>query len=50
MKETTRQTIHQQIQRMADGLAQTFAVETSLEYDDSYPVLYNDPAFYTTSD
>ncbi|MDT2714295.1 amidohydrolase [Enterococcus gallinarum] len=45
MKETTRQTIHQQIQRMADGLAQTFAVETSLEYDDNYPVLYNDPAF-----
>jgi amidohydrolase len=45
MKETTRETIRKQIQQMVTGLEQTFSVETKLDYDDNYPVLYNDPTF-----
>ena len=42
MKESTRQTIHQQIVTMNHGLEAMFGVQTKLDYDDNYPVLIND--------
>ncbi|EGF47597.1 carboxypeptidase M20(D), partial [Lacticaseibacillus rhamnosus MTCC 5462] len=42
MKESIRQTIHQQIVTMNRGLEAMFGVQTKLDYDDNYPVLIND--------
>lgn len=42
MKESTREMIERQIRQMAKGLELTFGVSTKVEYDNNYPVLYND--------
>lgn len=47
MKESTRIAVKEQLKQIADGIATMFAVQVSLDYDDNYPVLYNDPAFKT---
>lgn len=47
MKETTRETIRQQIQALVAGLEVMFNVQADLDYDDNYPVLVNDPQVMT---
>lgn len=47
MKESTRIAVKEQLKQIADGIATMFTVQVSLDYDDNYPVLYNDPAFTT---
>ncbi|AZN84029.1 amidohydrolase [Lactiplantibacillus plantarum] len=42
MDETTRQTIRDQITKIANGVGATFGVQVALDYDDNYPVLMND--------
>lgn len=42
MKETTRQTIHKQIEQLVHGVESMFGVHADLDYDDNYPVLVND--------
>ncbi|WP_155287438.1 amidohydrolase [Lacticaseibacillus zhaodongensis] len=45
MKETTRKTIRTQIEQLVHGVEVMFGVTAKLDYDDNYPVLYNDPDF-----
>ncbi|KZU10925.1 Catalyzes the cleavage ofp-aminobenzoyl-glutamate to p-aminobenzoate andglutamate subunit A [Lactiplantibacillus plantarum] len=42
MDENTRQTIRDQITKIANGIGATFGVQVALDYDDNYPVLMND--------
>lgn len=44
MKEETRSLVRKQIERIANGLEVTFGVTVRVNYDDNYPVLYNDEA------
>lgn len=43
MKDSTRQLVREQVKQILDGVSQTFGVKVDLDYDDNYPVLYNDP-------
>ncbi|WP_416274113.1 amidohydrolase [Ligilactobacillus acidipiscis] len=43
MKEDTRQTVREQIEKIAHGVEAMFGVKVDIDYDDNYPVLYNDP-------
>lgn len=43
MKEDTRQTVREQIKKIAHGVEAMFGVKAEIYYDDNYPVLYNDP-------
>lgn len=43
MKEDTRQTVREQIKKIAHGVEAMFGVKVDIDYDDNYPVLYNDP-------
>ncbi|MGF2384529.1 amidohydrolase [Lentilactobacillus otakiensis] len=45
MKESTRKKIREQIKQIVHGIEVTFGVTAKLDYDDNYPVLYNDPDF-----
>ncbi|WP_367376069.1 amidohydrolase [Lentilactobacillus kefiri] len=45
MKESTRKKIREQIEQIVHGIEVTFGVTADLDYDDNYPVLYNDPSF-----
>ncbi|WP_040471179.1 amidohydrolase [Lentilactobacillus kisonensis] len=45
MKEATRQKIREQISQISHGIETTFGVKAQLDYDDNYPVLYNNPKF-----
>ncbi|KRL68545.1 amidohydrolase [Companilactobacillus versmoldensis] len=42
MKESTRQIIRQRIQKIVNGVCDMFDVTADINYDDNYPVLYND--------
>ncbi|KRM11647.1 amidohydrolase [Paucilactobacillus suebicus] len=42
MKEDTRKTVRQQIEQIVHGVESMFGVSAKLDYDDNYPVLYND--------
>ncbi|UJF27665.1 M20 family metallopeptidase [Planococcus sp. 107-1] len=43
MSHASRGLVEAEIQRFAEGLEASFGVETTLEYNNDYPVLYNDP-------
>ncbi|WP_300560422.1 M20/M25/M40 family metallo-hydrolase, partial [Companilactobacillus sp.] len=43
MKESTRKLIRERIEKIADGICDMFNVTSKIDYDDNYPVLYNDP-------
>lgn len=43
MKETTREMVRKEVETMVQGIEKTFGVEATLDYDDNYPVLYNNP-------
>lgn len=43
--EDTRKLIQKNITEMTKGLETAFEVTTQLQYEDNYPVLYNDPDF-----
>lgn len=43
MKEETRKTIREQIEKITHGVEAMFGVKADIDYDDNYPVLYNDP-------
>ncbi|MDN6786517.1 MAG: amidohydrolase, partial [Lentilactobacillus parabuchneri] len=45
MKEATRKKIRQQVEQIAHGIEVMFGVHSTIDYDDNYPVLYNDPQF-----
>lgn len=45
MKEATRQKIRQQVEQIAHGIEVMFGVHSTIDYDDNYPVLYNDTQF-----
>ena len=43
MLEDTQKLVEKQIRALSDGLEQSYGVKTTLEYENDYPVLYNDP-------
>lgn len=43
MKESTRRIIRQRIEKIANGICDMFDVKSEIDYDDNYPVLFNDP-------
>ncbi|GAW64773.1 aminoacylase [Ligilactobacillus acidipiscis DSM 15836] len=43
MKEDTRQIVREQIEKIAHGVEAMFGVKAVIDYEDNYPVLYNDP-------
>ncbi len=44
MSEEARSTIEEEIRNRLDAMCKTFGVTYDLDYDNNYPVLYNDPA------
>lgn len=48
MQESTRKLVRQQIEQIIQGVTATFNVHADLDYDDNYPVLYNDPQLTQT--
>lgn len=43
MSKASRELVEAEVRRFAEGLEAAFGVETALEYNNDYPVLYNDP-------
>ena len=43
MTEETRNLIEREVRRLADGLQEMYGVTCELDYNNDYPVLYNDP-------
>lgn len=43
MSPESRATVENEVRHFAKGLEETYQVETTLEYKNDYPVLYNDP-------
>lgn len=43
MKESTRKVVRTRIEKIVNGICEMFDVKADIDYDDNYPVLYNDP-------
>ncbi len=45
LTDATKATIEKEIKRLSKGLEDMYGVTCTLEYNDDYPALYNDPEF-----